>query len=248
MNYPATPASILCVGVGWFPKTPGGLNRYVYELTQQLSTQGDSIQLCGVDLPETSAPSSIQLTNLATTDCLFLKRLWQFRSNFPHQALANANAINLHFALYSFPILKCLPDHIPVTFSFHGPWAFESQQEGAGYWNVAFKQWLEQRVYHRCDRFIVLSQAFGNVLNETYRIPWEKIHIIPGGVNTTRFQPNLSRQSARKQLGWHPDRPILFTSRRLVQRMGLDKLLTAMAQVKQEVPDVWLAIAIKHSR
>jgi glycosyltransferase involved in cell wall biosynthesis len=244
MNYAASSASILCVGVGWFPKTPGGLNRYVYELTQQLSTHGDSIQLCGVDLPET-ALSPVQLTNLASPNCQFLKRLWEFRSNFPRQALADTNAINLHFALYSFPILKCLPRHIPVTFSFHGPWALESQQEGASYWNVQFKQWLEQRVYQRSDRFIALSKAFGQILHETYRVPWEKIHIIPGGVNTASFQHTLSRQEARAQLNWKTDRKILFTPRRLVHRMGLDKLLTAMVQVKNAVPDVWLAIAGK---
>jgi glycosyltransferase involved in cell wall biosynthesis len=245
MNYAAPPASILCVGVGWFPKTPGGLNRYVYELTQQLSISGDHIQLCGVDLPQTSALSTVQLTNLASPDCQFLKRLWHFRSNFPHHLLRNVNAINLHFALYSFPILQQLPKDIPITFSFHGPWALESYWEGHSKWNVAFKQWLEQRVYQRCDRFIVLSKAFGKILNETYHIPWEKIHIIPGGVNTTRFQPNLTRQEARQKLGWHSDRKILFTSRRLVNRMGLDKLLTAMVQVKQRVPEVWLAIAGK---
>ncbi|MBV8883055.1 MAG: glycosyltransferase family 4 protein, partial [Chroococcidiopsidaceae cyanobacterium CP_BM_RX_35] len=36
---------------------------------------------------------------------------------------------------------------------------------------------------------------------------------------------------------------ILFTPRRLVQRMGLDKLLTAIAQIKPRLPDIWLAIA-----
>ena len=82
-------------------------------------------------------------------------------------------------------------------------------------------------------------------MHETYAIPWDKIHIIPGGVNTTQFQPNLSRQIAREKLGWHRDRPILFTPRRLVQRMGIDKLLTAMVAVKHQVPDVWLAIAGK---
>ena len=245
MNYPMPLASILCVGVGWFPKTPGGLNRYVYELTHQLSANGDSIQLCGVDLPETSDLSPVQLTNLASPDHQFLKRLWEFRSNFPDYALTHTSAINLHFALYSFPILQCLPSHIPVTFSFHGPWTLESRQEGAGFWNVQFKQWVEQRVYNRCDRFIVLSKAFGTILHETYNVPWNKIHIIPGGVDIERFQPNLSRQAARSQLGWHPDRPTIFTTRRLVHRMGLDKLITALLEVKRLVPDVWLAIAGK---
>jgi glycosyltransferase involved in cell wall biosynthesis len=70
-------------------------------------------------------------------------------------------------------------------------------------------------------------------------------HLIPGGVDTTYFRPNLSRQEARVQLNWPSDRPILFTPRRLVHLMGLDKLLTALIKVKAQVPDVWLAIAGK---
>jgi glycosyltransferase involved in cell wall biosynthesis len=228
--------------MGWFPTAPGGLNRYVYELTQQLAQGGDAIQLCGVDLPEQPL-SPIRLTNLTSPDRHFLQRLWEFRSNFPHHALKDVDAVNLHFALYSLPILQCLPRHLPVTFSFHGPWSLESQQEGAARWNVQLKQLLEQRVYQRCDRFIVLSKAFGLILHQHYGVPWEKIHIIPGGVNTARFQPHLSRQQARLQLGWPSDRKIVFTPRRLVHRMGLDKLLTAMLEVKRQVPEVWLAIA-----
>jgi glycosyltransferase involved in cell wall biosynthesis len=155
------------------------------------------------------------------------------------------DAINLHFALYSFPILKVLPDGVPITFTFHGPWALESEQEGAGNLSIFLKHWIEQRVYHRCDRFIVLSKAFGTILHQNYQIPWSKIHVIPGGVDTERFNSNLSPQQAREQLNWPQERIILFTPRRLVHRMGLDKLLSAIAQIKPHLPDVWLAVAGK---
>ena len=246
MNYFATTsASILFVGKEWFPTTPGGLNRYVYELTHQLTAAGDEVELRGAGLPKADPNSSIVLTNLASPNRPLPQRLWSTRQRFQQYPLSKVDAINLHFALYSFPILNNLPAGIPITFTFHGPWAAESQREGQRNLGIALKQWMEQRVYRHCDRFIVLSKAFGTILHETYDVPWEKIHIIPGGVNTTQFQPNLSRQMARDQLGWHCDRPILFTPRRLVQRMGINKLLTAMVQVKQQVPDVWLAIAGK---
>ncbi|MFN7658017.1 MAG: glycosyltransferase family 4 protein, partial [Dolichospermum sp.] len=100
-----------------------------------------------------------------------------------------------------------------------------------------------QSTYNRCDRFIVLSKAFGQILHQKYQIPWQKIHIIPGGFDIYHFQKNLSRQEARIKLGWPSDRRILFTSRRLVHRMGIDKLLAAIAMIKIQVPDIWLAIA-----
>ena len=244
-NSVSVPANILCVGMGWFPKTPGGLDRYLYELTHHLAASQDRIELCGVGLPATDPNSTIELTNLAEPDLRLWKRLWLIRSNFLRRKSAKPDAINLHFALYSFPILQVLPPGVPITFSFQGPWALESKQEGAGKLSVFLKHWIEDRVYRRCDRFIVLSKAFGDILHQEYQVPWHKIHVIPGGVDLSRFQFNRSRQQARTQMDWPENRPILFTARRLVHRVGLDKLLTAIAIIKPQIPDIWLAIAGK---
>jgi glycosyltransferase involved in cell wall biosynthesis len=242
-----SPAQLLLIGLGWFPTTPGGMDRYGYELMQQLAAEGDRLTLYGVGLPETSPHAAITLTNLANPQTPLPQRLWAARQCFrQHRSqMPRPDAINLHFSLYSFPLLPDLPSGVPVTCTFHGPWALEGQEEGEKPWNVAFKQWIEQRVYHRCDRFIVLSHAFGKLLQQEYGILGEKIHIIPGGVDIERFQVNLTRQQARQTMGFPLDRPILFTPRRLALRMGIDKLLQALVEVKRQVPDVWLAIAGK---
>jgi len=244
MDNPAVfSAQILCIGEGWFPKSPGGLNRYVYELTHHLVANQDRVELCGVGLPEEQLNSSIQLINLGLQGSPLWQRLFTAYTSFLSRRTAKPDGINLHFALYGFPLLRALPDRVPVTFTFHGPWALESKQEGAGKLSISLKHWLEKRVYHRCDRFIVLSKAFGTILNQDYQVSWSKIHVIPGGVDIARFQSNLSRQQARAQLNWPQDRAILFTPRRLVQRMGIDKLLTALAKIKSQIPNIWLAIA-----
>ncbi|ALB42025.1 group 1 glycosyl transferase [Anabaena sp. WA102] len=245
MKLSSASASILTLGTGWFPSHPGGLERYIYELTHKLAASQDQVELCGVGLPIDAKNTQIKLTNLACPDSKIGARLWSIRNNFQKTRLGKPDAINLHFALYSFPILDILPKGVPVTFNFHGPWASESQEEVV---NQKFSVWLkeqiiEQSTYNRCDRFIVLSKAFGQILHQKYQIPWDKIHIIPGGVDINHFQNNLSRQEARIKLGWPTNRPILFTSRRLVHRMGIDKLLQAVAMIKSGIPDVWLAIA-----
>ncbi|OSO97304.1 group 1 glycosyl transferase [Cylindrospermopsis raciborskii CENA303] len=240
-------ASILTVGSGWFPTTPGGMERYIYELIHKLAINQDQIELCGVGLPEQEDISiaNIRLHNLASPHSKIWQRLWSIRSNFRQINLNHFDAVNLHFALYSFPILDLLPKSLPITFNFHGPWAAESQEELL---NKQLTIWIKQHLvekntYNQCDRFIVLSRAFGNILHQQYEVPWEKIHIIPGGVDVKHFKNNLSRLTAREQLGWSTERPILFTSRRLEHRMGIDKLLTAIAKIKSVVPDIWLAIA-----
>jgi glycosyltransferase involved in cell wall biosynthesis len=201
--------------------------------------------LCGVGLPETEVDLPIKLTNLANPDSPIWQRIWSIRSNFQKTRVGKPDAINLHFALYSFPILDLLPKGVPITFNFHGPWSCESQQEvNNSILSTLIKRWvIEQSTYKRCDRFIVLSQAFGKILHQRYQIPWSKIHVIPGGVDIHRFDANLTPPVARIKLGWPENRPILFTSRRLVHRVGLDKLLDALAIIKSTIPDVWLAIA-----
>nr|WP_199327071.1 glycosyltransferase family 4 protein [Nostoc sp. FACHB-888] len=233
------------MGLGWFPKSPGGLERYIYELTHKLAANQDQVELCGVGLPEAEINSPIKLTNLASVDSAIWQRLWSIRSNFQKTRTSKPDAINLHFALYSFPLLDILPKGVPVTFNFHGPWASESQQEVVNKnLSLLIKHWLiEKNTYNRCDRFIVLSKAFGKILHDKYQVPWSKINIIPGGVDINWFQPNLSPQEACIKLGWPSNRRIIFTSRRLVHRTGVDKLLQALAIIKPRIPDVWLAIA-----
>lgn len=238
-------AHIACVGMGWFPKTPGGLDRYVYELTHHLAMGGDRTTLYALDLPVNEPNIGMELINLGAADTPLWRRLWSIRNSFLSRQLDQVDAINLNFALYSLPLLP-MPAKVPVTFTFHGPWALESEKEGESKLAVFLKQWLvEKIVYRRCDRFIVLSLAFGKILHQEYQIPWSKIHVIPGGVDLARFQPNQSRPQARLQLDWPQDRAIIFTPRRLVNRMGLDKLLSAIAQIKPKIPDIWLAIAGK---
>ena len=55
----------------------------------------------------------------------------------------------------------------------------------------------------------------------------DRVQLIPGWVDTSRFIPADDRQVLKAQLGWPLDIPVLFTLRRLEWRMGLDRLLNA---------------------
>jgi glycosyltransferase involved in cell wall biosynthesis len=236
--------SIFCLSTGWFTINPGGLERYVYEFAQ--FTQTDyRLEVCALDVPPEQNDRNLQLTHLSSRHYSLPQRLWESYHCLRTRPLSKFSALNPHFALYSLPLITLRPKQTPITFTFHGPWASESAQEGSSAIAVKLQHWIEQQVYDRCDRFITLSQAFADILHQDYRIPYRKIHVIPGGINTDAFQITHSRTQAREQLGFPTDRPILFTPRRLVQRMGLSQLLEALMIVKQQIPDIWLAIAGK---
>ncbi|MBD0337443.1 MAG: glycosyltransferase family 4 protein, partial [Cyanobacteria bacterium Co-bin13] len=237
--------NIAVVGNYWFPTFPGGLDRYVYELIQGLTQEQAQVTLFGIDLPAESPDPALTLVNLARRDASLPLRLWSASQRFGAVRSRSFDALNLHFALYGLPLLPHLPRDLPVTCTFHGPWAFESVQEGSGQLNVLLKKWVEQLAYRRCDRFIVLSKAFGEILHQEFGVAWENINVIPGGVDTHRFSISLTRQQAREQLSWPQNRFVLFTPRRLVQRMGLGPLIDAIAPLTARGHELWLAIAGK---
>lgn len=235
--------NISVVANNWFPDNPGGLDRYVYELVHHLANDDTKVDLFGIGMPAQELAVPVQLRNLASPEASLAGRLWSAYRRSRPLSFSKSDAINFHFALYGLAAIPHLPDDVPITCTFHGPWAVESQQEGGSQLAVWLKQQMEQLVYNRCDRFIVLSKAFGSILNETYQVPWEKISIVPGGVDTGHFRNTMTRQQAREHLGWPQDRLILFTPRRLVHRMGLDKLIDAVARLGNQKQELWLGIA-----
>ena len=149
-----------------------------------------------------------------------------------------------HFALYPFPVLDTLRFH-PLVFHFHGPWALEGQVQGEKTLDIRAKAALERVVYRRATRCIVLSHSFGDMLFQEYGVPPERIRRVPGGVDVERYTSALTKREVRERLGWPHDRPIVLTVRRLVRRMGLENLISAISEVRRRVPEVLLMIAGK---
>ncbi len=158
------------------------------------------------------------------------------------RALPDSDLIVSHFAPYAFPVLDRIRTR-PLAIHFHGPWALESAAEGAGKFNVACKRVLERAVYRFGGRVIVLSRAFGEIVERAYRIRADAIRVIPGGVDLRRFEAVGTRAQARDALGLPHDRPTVVTVRRLVRAKGLENLIDAIARVRREIPDVLVVVA-----
>jgi glycosyltransferase involved in cell wall biosynthesis len=102
---------------------------------------------------------------------------------------------------------------------------------------------LEERILTNADKIVVRSQFMKNDINNLYKsIDTDKIVSIPLCVDTERFNFAKDNISARKILNLPEDRPILLTVRRLVARMGIENLITAMHTVVQKFPNVLLLI------
>lgn len=244
--------NVLSTGMGWIDIQHGGLNRYFADYTIAMKEHGHSelgliVAPKGSDLP---SDRNIQNTTNELDANHFLPRM---RSVQQHAKEAinsfQPDVFNPHFAFYTTMVTRNqVPAHIPIVTHFHGPWAMESRVEEktnagaireAKFW---IKKQVEQLTYRRSDSFIVLSEYFRDVLTETYGVDENKIHIIPGAVDHNRFQPHQNREELRTQLGISSNQPLLFCIRRLVRRMGIDRLIHAMVEVVRVQPDVQLFI------
>ena len=245
-----TPSRLLAVqvGSGWFPEAAGGLNRYYFDLLRALPDAGVDRRGLVVGSHDVEADSGGSVRAYAPADVAIWKR-WRAGRRAVRQAWSDVPAtrpalLATHFAAYAYPLARP-PGGRPWVVHFHGPWAAESRREGGGRLATAAKKYIEQAVYRRADRFVVLSDAFRRVLCDGYDIDPARVNVVPGGVDIARFATAFAagRADARGRMGWPADRPIVLAVRRLASRMGLEKLIDAMADVRRRVPDALCLIA-----
>lgn len=235
----------LQLGEGWFPESAGGLNRMYYELLRHLPRSGVEVSGLVTGSPRVVKESGGKAWSFAPPTAPLPVRCWAVRRGLDRMlSEQRPDLVAVHFVPYAFPVLDKLRSR-PLVFHFHGPWSLEGQAEGGQTLNTRLKAILERIVFRHGTRYITLSQAFRDVLHREYRVPAERIRVVPGGVDVDRFSTGLSRLQAREGLGWPRDRPTVLTVRRLARRMGLENLITAMNAVRERVPEVLLLIAGK---
>ena len=235
----------LQLGTSWFLEEAGGLARIYYGCVTYLPQVGVEVSglVTGSDRVRQSSGGKVE--TFAAADSSTWQRSLKLRKAVKRVlASSDYDLVATHFALYTLPALDLL-GKLPLVIHFHGPWALESRAEGGGRLSTWGKWAIEKLVYQRANGFIVLSEAFRQILHKTYSVPLEKIFIVGGGIDTAQSDLGLSIAQARERLGWQKDRRIILCVRRLVQRMGLENLISAIALVRNQHPDVLLLIAGK---
>ncbi len=255
---------ILCINQFFHPDSFGGVERVAYETTRRLAERGHTVDLVGQrtkpDTPDVEQMYGITVHRYGdagsrrrfggrTSDAL--------RSSRPVMAkLLATKEFDLALAHHHFPYYAYLGvarrKIIPEVMTFHASYWQELHLEGAersigkpleSIFFGGFAKRTEKAGLGRADRIIVLSDFSTEQLRSYYPSVVDKIEKIPGGVDLERFRPAVDRAAVRKELGLPVDRPVLFTARRLVPRMGLENLVGAFAEVRETFPDALLVMA-----
>lgn len=104
----------------------------------------------------------------------------------------------------------------------------------------------EGRQLERANSIVARSEFMHAELLDRYDgVDASKVENIPLCVDTERFAFEKYPRNQRDEIGLPTDRPIVLTVRRLVARMGIENLIKSIPSVKEEHPNVLLAIGGK---
>lgn len=108
--------------------------------------------------------------------------------------------------------------------------------------NIFCRKWMEKYSLTHSNQIVTLSQYTREKLLSTHGIPAEKVNVVFGGVDLSRFYPSADKAAIRKRLDIPDDQIILLTVRNLDARMGIENLINALSIVIKAVPNIFLVI------
>jgi glycosyltransferase involved in cell wall biosynthesis len=243
---------VLLVAVGHYHDNPGGAPKVVFEEAEELRRRGEEVWVLAhgeSSLPEYEQKDGINFLRYTPAKVSF----WNPARRFAHQKAAAAvlarhlpqvDAIHGHIQLAYLAALDFYGDSVHSCYTIHSP----AKMEMAIVWrNSCFLRRvtapiglkiinrMEEQCLRRSNVVTALSQYTIDCISRIHGKELSKVvRLVPGWVDTSQFVPVDDRGNLKKQLEWPVDRPILFTLRRLVPRMGLDRLLDACHRMRGE--------------
>jgi glycosyltransferase involved in cell wall biosynthesis len=243
---------VLIAAVCHFWDKPTGSARVAFDEAVELENSGEEVWVL--------APGAPSLPEHELRDGIHLLRYvpakvapWNPARASGHQKAAAAvlarhlpqvDEIHGHVTLSCLAALDFFGDSVYSCYTIHSP----TKMEMAIVWRsssflrritapagLAMINRMEAKCLRRARVITALSQYTIDCIARIHgKELAKKVQLIPGWVDTSRFVPVENREHAKARLGWPTDLPILFTLRRLVSRMGLDRLLIASHRLLEE--------------
>jgi glycosyltransferase involved in cell wall biosynthesis len=243
---------------------PGGSQRVIQETSRRLQARGHQVAILTLER-DLGLPQQDEVAGVPVRRIPLRGRL----GTYPQALLGSWRALrerarsydllHIHLPLIGPGALQeRTARRTPRICSFYGPWHEEMAVElrvkplpavarvlYSRYVDLLcyFLQAWQDYVMRRCDRVLALSDYSQQQIAALFpAVNPKRIVLIPGGVDTARFCHAPDQAAVRARLNLPADATVLFTVRRLVPRMGLENLLQAFAQVRQQRDDLYLVI------
>ena len=237
------------------PRIVGGIARVVHDLSKRLIKDGHDVTV--VTYREGNLPyyENDKGVNVYRVDNFMINLNnfidWIMQMNFNLIAKANEimskegkfDVIHAHdwLVAYAAKTIKNSYD-IPIVSTIH---ATESGRNSGIHDEVQrYINDTEWMLTYESTEVIVNSNYMKCELQRLFGLPFEKINVVPNGINLTNFNGIEKDYDFRRQYALDNEKIILFTGR-LVYEKGIQHLIAAMPKVLQGYHDAKLIIAGK---
>jgi glycosyltransferase involved in cell wall biosynthesis len=243
---------ILITNMEHYLDRPGGAQRLAWDEALYFAAAGHQVTVLAAAL-KPNAPEVERNGDI----CLLRYKLRDFHPADPRRASAHQNAACDILRTHVKDTIDVVHGHVPLTYlaacdlyqhhaltlyTIHSPATMEMDIEWpGGSLKQNVRRWfglpLLKRMENTCLRRSSVVCADSDFTRQQMirihgRQLGSRIHVIPGWVDLQRFNIVSDRNAAKIALGWPLEVPVLFTLRRLVQRMGLDRLVRAVGIVR----------------
>jgi len=219
----------LLVGLDNFAIRPGGLGRAFNYICQEFENDRRQFHRIEIGLERNGK-------NVLPNSSLLKRARWLLLQGYDLRH--STTYIFSHFAMHAFILSFFIK--APLFTFFHGPWVDESLiSKNKSSISSLIKFFIEKIIYKRSKKIFCASISFKEILIERFKIPEEKIQIIPLGVDLERFTI-VPKADARKSLQLIESSSIFISVRRLTNRMGQKDLINAFAYVLKKNPNSYL--------
>jgi len=246
-------------------KATSGAERVLFEQSTILQKRGHSVHILTRKLPEHESSHEIiqgvnewrydadqkSIPSFSKSIFFDCKKLFEFL-----QDQFSFDVINFHQPFSAFGVIRSSASQkIKKIYTCHSLSFEEFQSRNSKPRNVIKKvlyslnikvrRFIERKALNSSGKIVVLSRFTQEKLQCIYKIPVEKVTVIPGGVDLKRFHPTVERTKVRQRLNIPKEKMILLTVRDLEPRMGLENLIYAVKKVRLELPDIYLVLGGK---
>lgn len=253
---------VLIANLNHYTDRPGGAGRLVWDEARYLVANGHRVTV----LAAAFSPGEPEIEQAGDL-CLLRYKVPDLNPADPRRASAHQNAAREVLRRHVKQPVDVIHGHVPLTYlaacdvfghqartmySIHSPTTMEMEIEWPrGSLKQNIRRWFGLPLLKAMERNCLEKSAVLTAFSEFTREQMIRIHgqeltgkiqVIPGWVDLDRFQIVPDRAAAKKALGWPLEVPVLFTLRRLVRRMGLDRLVRAVSILRNRGQKLHLII------
>jgi sugar transferase (PEP-CTERM/EpsH1 system associated) len=127
--------------------------------------------------------------------------------------------------------------------SLHGSTpAIVHTEHGKHYSHRLRTRWLGRLAGRYADKFCCVSQDIAEEVRQARIVSWDKIEVVPNGIDTTRFGRQFDSTALRRELGMASDAPVVGTIGRLNEVKCQDLLVRAFASLASNRREAHLVV------